>query len=455
MKLLTSCFLLLALSVSSLGQVITTNLVARYKMTTSMPVDGATNVVQLTDSHLLLNNDGLGPHNATQAAAGLRGAFIIDAAGNPGLLLGFASPQVGFNYRVPDTLTNLDTRNLTTYVVASRWIYDQTQSLIGLNPVTPRQWLRFGGFGSQYVTQQTTGTRSSNGQFSPPNNKVVYVSIGRTTGTVIRYNNTSYTTTAPSSFTGMTGMVIGSLDGATEFWNGIIYDVLIYKAQHTDAEADQMVTALAAEDNVRLTYDGLVVNWGDSLTRGYPQATYLRSYPFLLNERYPNYKIYEIGTGGIKLQTMDTLGAATIDFLYDGSLPKNVLMITAGTNDIGGSSPVDGNATFIRLQTLLTNRLAVHPWTTAIGTLPNRTSKTTEVGQYNVKCRLGDPLISSLMDFGYNSPIETRLSTPTNFTYFWTDELHLVNAGYEVEGPYAGRVLDPHTPSLSYSTVSP
>ncbi len=442
MKCLLSVFLLVALAASSFGQILTTNLVLRYKITTGQTIDGATNIVQLDDSHLLLNNDGLGPHHAPQTVAGLRAAFVIDAQGHPGALFGFASPQVGIHYRAPDTLIGLDTRNLTTYVVASRWIYDQTQSLIGLNPGTPRQWLRFGGFGAQYVTQQTTGTRSSNGQFSPPNNKVIYVSVGRTTGTVIRYNNTSYTTTAPSSFTGLVGAVIGSLEGTSEFWNGILYDVLIYKAQHTDGEIDQMVTALASEDDVRLTYANQAALWGDSLMRGFPNATFLRSLPFQLLEKHPNWKIYEIGTGGIKLSTMDSLGSATIDFLYDPAMTRNLLGTTAGTNDIGGSSPVDGDATFTRLQTLLTNRLAIHPWETAVGTLPDRATRDTEVGQYNFKVRLGDPLINHIMDFGKNSPIETRLSSSINFTIFDTDELHLINKGYEIEEEYLSRVLE-------------
>jgi hypothetical protein len=49
------------------------------------------------------------------------------------------------------------------------------------------------------------------------------------------------------------------------------------------------------------------------------------------------------------------------------------------------------------------------------------------------------------VDPGLNSPIETRLNDYTNTNYFYSDGLHLINAGYAVFADHFGQIVNvPH-----------
>ena len=135
-----------------------------------------------------------------------------------------------------------------------------------------------------------------------------------------------------------------------------------------------------------------------------------------------------------------------VDTLYDGKLQQNWLFFFGGVNDIG--SGLSGAVTFGRLTNYVAARHAVRPWTIIVSTVQavaNDSARNSRNADYNSCIRTNIGNWDGMVDPGLNSLIETRLNNPYDTNYFYTDGLHLVNAGYQVLAQHFGQKINvPH-----------
>ena len=201
---------------------------------------------------------------------------------------------------------------------------------------------------------------------------------------------------------------------------------------------DAQVAELAALYGVLTNYTKQVVCRGDSITAGFGSSM-LQSYPFQLCERYPEIEWHNqgiismyIGTNGDSGGTMYDIDTNFVDTLYDGRLQQNWLFFLGGVNDI--RSGVSAPATYGRLTNYVAARKMARPWTVVVSTIQaiNDDSINPVIAAYNSCIRTNIGNWDGMVDPGYNSPIETRLNNALNTNYYYSDGLHLVNAGYQV-----------------------
>jgi len=430
-----------------------TGLVADYNAALGVTESGGL-VSQWNDQHQTLNADGLGPHNATQATGASKPTLVTDFQGNPGILFPWdLSPSHPNTFlTIPTSLTGMATRSLSVYAVMSHWHKDNPTAIFSLSS---------GQFMSLWSISSSPKRPAVWDQVAPtlyiPSNKSILATVGRASGSVVQWNDTRVTLSTVGSATGLSGGEIGREASSSSRWfSGIIYRLLIYNVPHTNAEVDAVVNALEAEHSVTMSYTNQIVCRGDSLTEGYGE-TALRSYPLQLNELLPTWKMYMYGSSGQQIgdsgtsNQMYNMDSAAIDPLFDGTMTRNVLAFMGGTNDINAGG-LTGAQTFTRLTGYLTARKAAHAWETMVGTLPDRGTLDTQVGDYNTLIRTGDSTIDRIADYGKASSIETRLNLSTNATYFNADGVHLTNAGYGVIAEQNNARLFPMTiPAASAS----
>jgi lysophospholipase L1-like esterase len=108
---------------------------------------------------------------------------------------------------------------------------------------------------------------------------------------------------------------------------------------------------------------------GDSITSGTTYATATQRYPYVLSAQagaaYGGAgAITNLGVSGNTIEDLLTRAAAT-DATYDGSKQQNILLVMAGTNNLGTSDP---NTTFAHLAEYVRDRRATG-WLVGIWTL--------------------------------------------------------------------------------------
>jgi lysophospholipase L1-like esterase len=449
-RLATILFLVAAFDVHAL---ITNNLAADWQGGTGITVSGG-QISQWNDQHQLLNNDGLGPHALTQSNAAYQPYDVTDAQDYRGVMFpwGFSTANPNTCLIISNSLSGLNTTNLTVYIVATGPVeQDKNQTMI---------W--FNGYGSGWVKFYLTGTYPVNYPASlfvgsqastiyPPINRAVFVGAGDASKTTMRWNNVSQTNAPLSAITTGSGGMVSSYN-SNEFYSGVIYRILVYRVAHTTAQMDAQVAELAALYGVLTNYTKQVVCRGDSITAGIGSSM-LQSYPFQLCERYPEIEWHNqgvsglyIGTNGDSGGTMYDIDTNFVDTLYDGKLQQNWLFFFGGVNDIG--SGLSGAVTFGRLTNYVAARHAVRPWTIIVSTVQavaNDSARNSRNADYNSCIRTNIGNWDGMVDPGLNSLIETRLNNPYDTNYFYTDGLHLVNAGYQVLAQHFGQKINvPH-----------
>lgn len=443
--------ILLLLAAAGNGRaLITANLVADYQPGVGIT---ATNgrVAQWDDQHCLLNNDGITNH-LTQTTASSRPWDVTDAQGRRGVMFPWgigavAHPHATLN--LPASLTGLNPTSLTVYAVATG---PSNQEQNG------QTLIYFSGFAGGWIRFLLTGTYPANNPCSmfsgthgstlyAPLNPAVYVASSDNSRCTVRWNNVAQTNAAQSG--SMTsGGVLGAGNGA-EYYAGIIYRVLIYKAAHTQAQMDAQVAELSAAHGILTNYSQQVVCRGDSITAGV-DTTLLQSYPFQLWERYPEIKWFNFGVGGLKIgpsgnnDTMYIMDTNFVDSVYDPKLEQNWLFFWGGVNDIN-SDGTSGLATYGRLTNYVAARKAAHPWKVIVSTVQPSVQDVVKKAEFNGLIRTNGGNWDGFIDPGYQSPVETRLNSFTNYTYFYTDQLHLTNAGAGVVADHYSQVINvPH-----------
>ncbi len=367
----------------------------------------------------------------------------VDADGKPVIRFAWAfSSNHPKGYLVlPSTLTGINPRNTSVYVVAAPRTVDYQSSIVSFSG--PYNFMSLNSIGSTPPVLWLT-TLASNPKLYVPNNKAVLATVGRSNGGVVRWNDTQRTTTAPG-VGNLTGGAIGRHgDNASQHFSGDVYRVLIYNTAHDDATIAAITAQLEAQYGVVTTYTKQVVIEGDSLTAG-AYSTNLQDWPNQLRMAHPDWLVWNEALSGAQIGVATTSGTMAaeapvqVDQLYNPSLSRNVLALLGGTNDIGVGGQ-SGSQTFTRLVNYLTARKALG-YETWVITVPDRGSFDTQVHDYNALIRSGNPMIDKVIDVGKDSPTETRLSNSANSTYYYVDQLHLVNAGYGVIAELVGQAL--------------
>lgn len=392
-------------------------------------------VSQWDDRHLLLNNDGSGPHHAVQADPTYQPKLTRDWFGAPCLLFpwGYSAAHPRYFLEVPASLS-VNTQACTVYAVAlqSNYEYQALFTFKGWSNFFP--WIGFyNGVGAPAYAPRMKCANQYPELFTPIN-KSIYGAANGATELRVCLNSKHWVSTKLGAAT-LSGADIGidTYGGTNEYpFSGLIYRLLVYKAAHDAATMKAVVDALAEAHQVQQIYHKQMIFRGDSLTAGQASEE-ISNYPFQVLLKRPEWRIFNIGVGGQRLAEMITRDVTAIDPLFDASLDENVLALLAGTNDIGGEG-VTGAQCFARLQQWCQERKAAHPWNTRVMTLLARTGGAfmSAITEHNALVRAGDPAIDRVVDVGAGSPIELALSDSSNLTYYQADGLHLTTAGYGI-----------------------
>ncbi len=442
----TILYLALAFSAPAL---ITNNLVADWQGGVGITAAGG-RISRWNDQHALLNSDGL-TNDLTQATATAQPYNMRDAHGYPGVMFpwgvngsGVLPPNTFLN--IPASLGGLKTTNTTVYVVATGPVGpDQSQTLVWFaGGGASSAWIRF--YRTGYVPVMFCVGQLMSSAIYAPINRAVFVASGGATRTTTRWNNVVQTNGPQTSVTTGSGGMIAS--NGSEYFSGIVYRILVYSAAHTTVQMDAQVAELAALHGVLTNYTRQVVCRGDSIPAGV-DTTLLQSFPFQLWQRYPEIRWYNQGVGGLLIGTnggtgqMFNVDGTFVDLLYDASLEQNWLFFWGGVNDMGQG--LAGAATYGRLTNYVAARKAAHPWQVIVSTVQSRSGHDAQHAELNSCVRTNAGGWDAFVDPGLNSPIETRLNNSANTNYFYTDQLHLINAGQSVIADHFGQTVNvPH-----------
>ena len=442
-SLLSACLVLfLGFNASA---IISSNLIADWQGGLGVVAPGG-RISQWSDQHLASNNDGLGPHVLTQTNASPQPYDWTDTRGSRGVMFpwSYFAPFPNTFLNVPATLGGIDMDNSTIYVVATGPMVPTNQTIVWLTGQASG-WIRY-AMNSNFPTALQVGTQTST--IYAPLNPAVLVGSSDTNTTTLRWNNLTQTNSAqPAGFAG-SGGTIGCFSGV-EFYSGIIYRILVYKAVHTSAQMDAQVAELSALYGVRTNYTKQAVCRGASTSEGVG-STMLQSYPYQLSQRYPEIAFHNqglygtyIGTNGLTGSMFDIDGNY-VDSLFNGQLQRNWLFVMSGLNDVysGGQT---GFTTWQRLTNYVAARKAAHPWKVVVCTLQADSVSLAGNSDLNACIRTNGGPWDAYVDPGVNSPIETRLDNPYDTNYFYSDAIHLTNLGYGVLADHFGQIVNvPH-----------
>ncbi|MDQ2798399.1 MAG: SGNH/GDSL hydrolase family protein, partial [Armatimonadota bacterium] len=194
------------------------------------------------------------------------------------------------------------------------------------------------------------------------------------------------------------------------------------------------------------TVTAQVVCHGDSLTHGYGASSGLgtatgTTYPGVLARRLgPTWRVTSLGTGGWTIGLLAGEAPKKVDPLFDPHLSRNVLIIFAGTNNLGGGHQ-SAETAFGELKAYCRARKAAHPWRILVVTPPMAAYPRVypadfdaQMIQYDARIRrnwrsFADGIVDVQADFRLGAPGAER-----NPVYFTKDFTHLTDAGYAIVG---------------------
>jgi len=210
-----------------------------------------------------------------------------------------------------------------------------------------------------------------------------------------------------------------------------------------------------------------VVCHGDSLTRGENASSGLGTatgtiYPGVLARALgPAWRVTNLGTSGWTLDLLAGEAPQKVDSLFDPKLARNILIIFAGTNDLGGARE-SAETAFGKLTAYCQARKTAHPWHILVVTPPMAAYPRVYPDDFDAQMVRYDALIrrnwrtfaDGIVDVG----ADPRLGAPgaeRNPVYFSSkDFTHLTDAGYAIVGQYAAAaVLHPPAVSANYAPV--
>jgi len=200
-----------------------------------------------------------------------------------------------------------------------------------------------------------------------------------------------------------------------------------------------------------------VVCHGDSLTRGENASSGLgtatgTTYPGVLARTLgPAWRVTNIGTGGWPIGAMVGEAPQKVDPLFDPHLPQNVLIVFAGTNNLGGGHK-SAQAAFGELTAYCRARHAAHPWRILVVTPPVAAYPRVYPADFDAQMVQYDALIRrnwrSFADGIVDVQADPRLGAPgaeRNPAYFSAQDFtHLTDAGYAIVGRDAAAAVLRH-----------
>lgn len=284
----------------------------------------------------------------------------------------------------------------------------------------------------------------------PPLNVAVFSQSAGKSSTIIGWNHSQQTGAALAASALNSGEIGGYSLG--NYWGGYIQDLLIYNQAHTSAQMDQMVTALASMWMVQTNFVKQVVCRGDSITEG-AHSTNQMSWPMQAYWQNPEHAWYNYGVSSSKISTNTVSGDNTwfwrdtnfVDSAFQTLYTTHTLLAMGGVNDIN-SDGLTGSETWMRLTNWAKARIDQKGWSLTPITPPSENSGPgyTVILDYANAIRTFTNGVwgGLIVDCGVGSVYDTRLSNASNTAYFYSDGLHLVNAGYYVVAQHAWQAVN-------------
>ena len=205
---------------------------------------------------------------------------------------------------------------------------------------------------------------------------------------------------------------------------------------------------------VQVICHGDSLTWGANASSGLGTPGILReqganletnpgmTYPAVLARALgPAWHVRSLGTGGWSLDPLTGEAPAKIDPLFDPHLAQNLLIIFAGTNDLGGAHE-SAETAFGKLTAYCRARKAAHPWRILVITPPMAAYPGVYPADFDAQMVQYDALIRrnwrSFADGIVDVQADFRLGAPgaeRNPVYFSSrDFTHLTDAGYAIVG---------------------
>ena len=217
------------------------------------------------------------------------------------------------------------------------------------------------------------------------------------------------------------------INGVTAFYNKAL----------SDAEQLSAYRSLAAKlrargvTNTNDAYNSVICD-GDSMTYGSYASDWYHSYPNQLRTINPSISVLNLGVGGQRIDTMLTNAPTVVDPLYMSTgVSKSIVICWGGSNDL---------AVFGRSDTDVYNDIASYcsgrqttGFKVIVLTILPRTDCT--AGEETYRQSVNTSIRANWATFAdalVDVAADTRLDDFNDATYFYTDKIHLTDAGYAV-----------------------
>lgn len=210
--------------------------------------------------------------------------------------------------------------------------------------------------------------------------------------------------------------------------------ILLYNRALTFTEMRQLITYLGANYGVATPAPRQQIDFdGDSMVSSQLGTTGGLSFPDRVLLAQPAIaRAFIPSITGQTIIQMAADAATQVDLLYDPTLPRNVLFVWAGTNDLT-NVPSNPTAAFNNLKAYGVARRAVGWKVIVLTCLPRENSAQYETDRqaFNASIRADTSFYDALVDIGADATIGVA-GAQNNTTYFQTSKIHLTSAGYAI-----------------------
>ncbi len=238
-------------------------------------------------------------------------------------------------------------------------------------------------------------------------------------------------------------LTIGNYDGGGFNWPGYIAEFLLYKRNLSDTEHTLIEGYLRNKYALNWGAKPLYIFEGDSLTTGYRSSGGEYS-----STSYPAVMIASLGASTHDYFNYAVLGSSlanvsarqAVDFSFYGSnRAANKFIVWTGRNEL--STGTSGATEYSALVTYMNSVRAAGFKAYVLTALPATDFSAPEETE---RLAYNSSIVSNWATFAdglVDVAADSRLQTFTNATYFDSDQIHLVDAGYAVVAGLVGAVV--------------